>query len=201
MREFIILGRPNSGKTLFTLNFAAYNGSKIVDLALRTYDGITTYQKFSMEEAKKQLCDMAIHKTRSLQSLILTMVHGKAVIQFKITDTCGITETIHPNEAIRRGMAQTLSLLRSADYIFHMIDAASLAEQNNSNLTTIDREIYNYGIIHNRYTILANKTDLIPAKNKLSNLATLFPNTRIIPVSALHSLGFKEVKACVARNI
>lgn len=201
MREFIILGRPNSGKTLFTLNFAAYNGSKFVDLTLQTYDGITTCQHFSMEEAKRQLCNMAIHKTRSLQSLLLTMAHGKTVIQFKITDTCGITEAIHSNEMIRRGMAQTLSLLRSADYIFHMIDASAISDKDNSSLTTIDHEIYNYGIIHNCYTILANKTDLPLAKNNLSNLTTLFPKTTIIPISALYSQGFKEVKACVARNI
>jgi len=67
MREFIIVGQPNSGKTLFALNFAAYNGSKTVDVTFRTYDGLTTCRHFSITEAKSQLCSMTLHKTRSFQ--------------------------------------------------------------------------------------------------------------------------------------
>lgn len=201
MREFIIVGRPNSGKTLFTLNFAAYNGSKTVDVTFRTYDGLTTCRHFSIAEAKNQLCNMTLHKTRSFQSLILNTVRGKTNILFKITDTCGIVETIHPDEAIRRGMSQTLNLLRSADYIFHIVDTSAIPKEDITSLASIDREIYNYGMIRKCYTILANKIDLPAGSNNLANLTYLFPQANIIPVSALFSQGFKEVKACVARNI
>lgn len=201
MREFIIVGQPNSGKTLFALNFAAYNGSKTVDVTFRTYDGLTTCRHFSIAEAKSQLCSMTLHKTRSFQSLILKIVRGKTNVLFKITDTCGIVETIHPDEVIRRGMSQTLNLLRSADYIFHIVDTSSIPRKDKDSITAVDREIYNYGMVRKGYTILANKIDLPASNSNLANLTDLFPQANVIPVSALFSQGFKEVKACVARNI
>lgn len=201
MREFIIVGRPNSGKTMFTLNFAAYVGSKAVDVTFRSYDGLMTCRHFSIEEAKSQLCGMALHKTRSVQSLILKIALGKTSVNFKITDTCGIAETIHNDETIRRGMAQTLSLLRCADFIFHIVDASCLSKENANHSNSIDHEIYNYGVVRNCYAILANKIDLPSAQGNIDKLASLFPRGNTIPVSALYSQGFKEVKTCVARNI
>ena len=201
MREFIIVGRPNSGKTMFALKFAAYLGSKTVDVTFRSYDGLITCRHFSIEEAKKQLCGMTLHKTRSLQSLILKMSLGKTIVNFKITDTCGIGEKIHHDETIRRGMAQTLSLLRCADFIFHIVDVAGITKEYLTNPSTIDREIYNYGLVRNGYIILANKIDLPSAQENMTKLAYLFPKATALPVSALLSQGFKEVKACVARNI
>ena len=201
MREFIIVGRPNSGKTMFTLNFAAYVGSKSVDVTFRSYDGLITCQHFSIEDAKKQLCGIGLHKTRSLQSLVLKIPLGKTIINFKITDTCGIAENIHHDETIRRGMAQTLSLLRCADYIFHIVDISSIAKESLTNANTIDHEIYNYGMLRNCYTLLGNKVDLPSAKDNAAKLGCLFPKANAILVSALLGQGFKEVKTCVARNI
>jgi len=201
MREFIIVGLPNSGKTMFALNFAAYIGSKTVDVTFRSYDGLITCRHFTIEEAKNQLCGMALHKTRSLQSLILKMNLAKTIVHFKITDTCGIGDKIHHDETIRRGMAQTLSLLRCADFILHIIDISVISKEYLNNPSTVDHEIYNYGMVRNSYTLLANKIDLPSAQDNMAKLAYLFPKAHAIPVSALHSQGFKEVKACVARNI
>ena len=201
MREFIIVGRPNSGKTMFTLNFAAYIGCKTVDVTFRSYDGLITCRHFSIEEARSQLCGMALHKTRSVQSLILKVALGKTIVTFKITDTCGIAEKIHNDETIRRGMAQTLSLIRCADFIFHVVDASCTLKEHLNQSNSIDHEIYNYGVVRNSYTILANKIDLPSAQGNIPKLVSLFPKGNTIPVSALLSQGFKEVKTCVARNI
>ncbi len=201
MREFIMIGRPNAGKTMFTLNFAAYIGIKTVDVTFRSYDGIMTCRHFSIEEAKSQLCGMALHKTRSLQSLLLKISVGKTMVHFKLTDTCGIAENINPDEKIRRGMAQTLSLIRSADFIFHIIDVSCISKEYLNHPSSIDHEIYNYGIVRNCYMLLANKIDLPSATGNIEKLTSLFPKANIIPVSALRSQGFKEVKNCVAHNI
>lgn len=201
MREFVVVGRPNSGKTLFTLNFAAYMGSKTVDIICRSYDDLVTCRHFSIIEARNQLCGMTLHKTPFLQSLVLKIPLGKTDVTFKITDTCGVGETIHPSASIRRGMAQTLSLLRSADYIFHILDVSSMPLEPLEKQTTIDYDIYNYGVVRNRYTLLANKIDLPVTKEILPKLSYLFPKANMIPVSALFSQGFKEVKLCVARNL
>ncbi|HEY3425607.1 MAG TPA: GTPase [Negativicutes bacterium] len=201
MREFLIVGRPNSGKTMFALNFAGYVGSKQVDVTFRTYDGLITSRHFLLEEAKRELCGMVLHKTRSLQSLVLKLSLGKTVVNFKLTDTCGISEQIHHDENIRRGMAQTLSLMRSADFIFHIIDLTTTTKDYLHNINNIDREIYNYGVARHNYILLGNKIDLPVAKGNIPNLASVFSHTNIIPISALHSQGFKEVRTCVARNI
>jgi len=201
MREFLVVGLPNSGKTMFTLNFASYVGSKSVDVLFRSYDGIVTCRHFSIEEAKSQLCSTLLHKTRFMQSLILKIALGKIILQFKLTDTCGISPSIHQDENIRRGMSQTLSVLRSVDFIFHIVDASCLATANIATRNTIDHELYHYGILRNGYTILANKIDVPAAKQNMPQLHSLFPRANIIPISALLSQGFKEVKSCVARNI
>jgi len=200
MREFIIVGRPNCGKTMLALSFAGYIGSKTIDITFRTFDGLLTCRHFSLAEAKRELCGMVIHKTRSLQTVVLKMSLGKTTINFKLTDTCGLTPHIHHEEVIRRGMAQTLNMMRSADFVLHVIDAAVLPKEVNKE-NNIDFEIYSYGKIRHNYALLANKIDLPAARDNLSRIASLFPNVPIIPVSGLHGVGFKEVKACVARNI
>lgn len=201
MRELTVVGRPNSGKTMFTLNFASYIGIKTVDVTFRTYDDLTTCRHFSIEDAKRELCSSTIHKTKSLQSLMLKIALGKTIVNFKLTDTCGIGEKIHQEEKIRRGMAQTISLMRCADFIFHVIDLSYITKEYVNNFNTVDHEIYNYGIFRNSYTILANKMDIPFAKNNLAQLSSIFPKATIIPISALLSQGLKEVKACVARNV
>lgn len=200
MRECLIIGRPNSGKTLFALNFAGYLGTKNIDVTFRTYDGLMTCRHFSLEEAKRELCGNTLHKTRSLQSMVLNMKVEKATVSFKLTDTCGVSEQIHANEVIRKGMAQTISLLRSVDLILHVVDL-SLNNKEFCNQSSIDYEFYNYGMICKPYVLLGNKYDLSTAKNNLPHLAAAFPKAKIVPISALYSQGFREVKACVARNI
>lgn len=170
-------------------------------MTFRTYDDLITCRHFSIEEAKRELCSSTLHKTKSLQSLVLKFVLGKTVVNFKLTDTCGIGEKIHHEEKIRRGMSQTLSLMRCADFIFHVIDLSYITKEYTSNPNTIDHEIYNYGIIRNSYAILANKTDVPFAKDNLAKLSSVFPKATIIPISALLSQGLKEVKNCVARNV
>jgi len=200
MRECMIIGRPNSGKTLFALNFAGYLGIRNIDITFRTYDGLLTCRHFSLEEAKRELCGNSLHKTRSLQSMVLNMKVGKATVNFKLTDTCGVSEQIHADEKIRKGMAQTIGLLRSVDLILHVVDLA-LIPNDFSNQSSIDYEFYNYGMICKAYILLGNKYDLSSAKNNLPHLTAASPKTSIVPISALYSQGFREVKACVARNI
>lgn len=201
MRECVIVGRPNSGKTMFALNFAGYLGAKSVDVTFRTYDDLITCRHFSLEEGKRELCGITLHKTRSLQSLVLRMTVGKTAVNFKLTDTCGVSEQIHHDESIRKGMAQTIAMLRSADLILHMIDLSAIGKDFLNNSSTIDHEFYNYGIVRKSYLLLGNKYDLHSAKENLLRVTTAFPRATIIPISALYSQGFKEVKACVAKNI
>ncbi len=200
MKECVIVGYPNSGKTLFALNFASFLGSKSVDITARSYDGLLTCRHLSIADAKNELCSMALHKTRLLQSMVLKMPIGKATVMFKLTDTCGISEQIHSDQTIRCAMAQTLGLVRCADFILHIIDLSRMRKNEVQN-QQIDQEIYQYGIARQNYIMLANKTDLPMVKENITRLSAEFPHAQVIPISALYSDGFKEVKAYVARNI
>lgn len=200
MKECVIVGYPNSGKTLFALNFASFLGSKSVDITARSYDGLLTCRHLSIADAKNELCSMALHKTRLLQSMVLKMPIGKATVMFKLTDTCGISEQIHSDQTIRCAMAQTLGLVRCADFILHIIDLSRMRKSDVQD-QQIDQEIYQYGIARQNYIMLANKTDLPMVKENVARLSAEFPHAQVIPISALYSDGFKEVKAYVARNI
>lgn len=201
MREFIIVGAPNCGKTLFTLNFAAFLGSKGIDVLYRSYDGLITCKHFSLEDARRELCSAMQHKTKCLQSLVLKLPFGKTAVNFKLTDTCGLTSEIHSDKEIRRGMAQTLNFLRSADFVFHIVDLSLAGGDMIKSSNNIDMEIYNYGTVRANYVLLANKFDLQSARANIGKISVVYPNANIIPISALHSQGFKEVKAYVARNV
>lgn len=201
MRECVIVGSPNSGKTLFALNFAGFLGSKSVDVTFRTFDGLLTCRHFTLSDAKKELCSMTLHKTRQLQSIVLKMSVGKAAVTFKLSDTCGLTEEIHPDPGIRKAMAQALGAIRSADFILHIVDLSRLSSSRSPVSNTIDHEIYRYGLVRHNYIILANKNDLPAAKENIQRAITSFPQVQILPISALYSDGFREVKAYVARHI
>ena len=101
MKEFTVVGRPNCGKTLFTLNFAAFLGAKTVDITFRSFDGCLNCRHYSIAEAKRELCGSQLHKTRQIQSLILPVAVKKSAVKFKLNDTCGITETIDSDKTIR----------------------------------------------------------------------------------------------------
>lgn len=201
MRDIIVVGRPNSGKTMFVINFAAYLGAKSLDVTFRTFDDLLTCRHFSIEEAKRELCSSTAHRTRMLQSIQLRMTVGKTPVDFLLNDTCGIGEAIHPDAAVRCGMAQTLKSLRFADYIFHVVDMVYWLNHPFSATGNIDYEIYQYGLARNAYTILANKIDIPLAREQTAKVDAAFPKAKIIPISAMLSAGFKEVKACVARSI
>ncbi|MDT8901407.1 GTPase [Anaeroselena agilis] len=201
MKEFAVVGRPNSGKTLFTLNFAAYLGCKTVDITFRAPDGLLDCRHYVVNEARRELCGPMTHKTRAVQSVVLKVPVGKTAVSFKLSDTCGVSEQIHGEEGIRRGMAQTLSLVRSTDFIIHVVDVALATDAFFGGSANIDREIYNYGVSRNRYILLANKTDLPRARENLAPLTAAFHQAVVLPVSALYSTGFGEVKAYVAANV
>lgn len=198
MKECAIVGRPNSGKTLFVLGFTGYLGAKVVDVTAREYDGLITSRHYRLEEAKAVLSGGERHKTKCLQSMVVNIPLGKGMVAVKLTDTCGISENIHEEERLRKAMAQTLTLVRQADIILHIIDAVHILHTRHYT-PNIDQEIYQYGLVKGNYAILANKMDLPLAKEGLKSIRTNFPHAFIVPMSALHGQGFKEVRAYVAR--
>lgn len=200
MKECAIIGRPNSGKTMFALGFTGYLGTRVVDVTARAYDGLITSRHYRLEEAKAVLSGSAWHKTRCLQTIVVNIPLGKGTVAVNLTDTCGVSEEINGDASIRKAMAQTLALARQADIILHIVDAAQIVKTRLL-APNIDQELYQYGLVKGNYAILANKMDLPVAREGLKYIRVHFPHAYIMPVSALHGQGFKEVRAYVAHCI
>ena len=125
MKRCTIIGKTNVGKTLFLINFAEYLGSKSLDIELIGNEGVKTIQKIYFKTAISRLVDENPHKTRCIQAIIVNIPMGKGKKRIRIIDTSGFIDGIHPNVEIRKGISQTLSLIRESDVILHIIDASA----------------------------------------------------------------------------
>lgn len=198
MKQSLIVGQTNVGKTLFLLNFAEYLGLRQVEVDRQAPSGETERLSLSLPAARRALVHTDPHTTRSLQSTELRLPAGKQRRPFLLVDSTGLTDGIHENEEVRHAMAQTLELLQEADLILHMLDAARVGgSQEGEGVSEVDRQIARYAIVRSSYAILANKMDLPRAKAGLLRIQEAFPHQRVIPVSALKKIGFREVKSFV----
>ncbi|NLN17446.1 MAG: GTP-binding protein HSR1 [Firmicutes bacterium] len=201
MKRCIIIGKPNAGKTLFTLNFAAYLGTTPLHVAFRQ-DNTTNWKTYRLDEAVQQLTSSKPHHTLGLQELIVTLPARKGAKRIQLIDTCGLVEGIPAEQDIRRAMAATLAAVRDAHLILHIIDASRVkAAGTVEALGEVDYQVAQFGQLRDGYLILANKIDLPEAKEGLDIIAREFAAHQVIPISALYQQGFKAVKQFVQRHI
>jgi 50S ribosomal subunit-associated GTPase HflX len=164
----------------------------------------------SFTEAKKSLTDASHHMTRCLQSVFLELPRGKGMRQLLLTDATGLSEGIHPDESVRRAMAQTLKAMLNSDVVLHIVDANAIGEHpaclestrslhSNSVWSALDEQLLEYGAHHDGYIVLANKMDLPKAKQGYRALCKRLTRHRVVPISALYRSGFREVKNHVWR--
>lgn len=201
MNRCVIIGQPNVGKTLFALQFAEYLGMMKARIAFAEAGGRRWEAAYSVAAALTDLTSSEPHHTRQLQSLTLELPAGKGTKRFELVDTSGLVDGIHPDVAIRRAMAQTLSTVREAKVILHVVDAAALGMAGAINVIgQVDYQVAQFAQMRGGYLVLANKMDLPGAVDGLARLRREFVGHPIAPISALHKQGFKEVKAFVWRH-
>ncbi|MGE5653358.1 MAG: GTPase domain-containing protein [Bacillota bacterium] len=203
MRDCLIIGLANVGKTQFALALAQYLGLDRVEAVFTYPDGVRVRHHYQLDEAFRELVGTSAHKTRSLITLSLDLHVGKAVKQVRLSDSAGLTDKIHEVPEIRQAMAQTLREVRHADMIIHVFDAerVGLAPSDEGSIALVDRQLANYARLRGGYLMIANKMDLAHAAQGLTRLRQAFPEQLILPVSALQKKGLKEVKAVVARSV
>ncbi|NLY54006.1 MAG: GTP-binding protein HSR1 [Firmicutes bacterium] len=194
--QCLVIGRTNVGKTAFVLSFAEYLGVNRVEITFNYPDGFSTKQAFSINQARQELIGQGPHKTRCLQAIEVQVPVGKTKKTIRLTDSSGFSEGIPSDKGIRQAIAQTLLEIKRSAIVLHMLDAASPAC-----VSEVDRQIASYADTRGGYVILANKMDLPQARAGLERIRSQFPNQLILPISALHKRGFREVKAIVARSI
>jgi 50S ribosomal subunit-associated GTPase HflX len=201
VKRCIIIGKPNAGKTVFTLNFAAYLGTAPLHLAVRQ-DKTTSWKTYGLDEAIEQLTSPKPHRTLNLQELVVALPARKGVKRIQLIDTCGLVEGIPEQQDIRRAMAETLAAVRDAHLILHIIDASRVkAAGTVEALGEVDYQVAQFGQLRDGYLILANKIDLPEAKEGLELIAREFAGHQVMPISALYQQGFKAVKQFVQRHI
>ncbi|QEK12172.1 GTP-binding protein HSR1 [Crassaminicella thermophila] len=202
MRNCLVIGKPNAGKTLFILNFAEYLGFKNIEIKSIKNDEKVEVKKYSTEEAKRILSSSVPYKTTCLQSIEIEIpiLKGRKII--KIIDSSGLIDGIHKDVKIRRAMGQTLGALRESDIILHIIDISKLNYNNViESIGEVDYQLIKYGAIKEGYAILGNKIDLLERKTPIIQLQKEFSDHYIIPISALLKRGFGEVKSYVSRRL
>lgn len=185
------------GKTVFVLSFAEYLGLSRVEITFQYPDGFATRQAFRLNHARQELIGQDQHKTRCLQALELDIPAGKTKKTIRLTDSSGFSDGIPTDKTVRRAAAQTLLEIKHAALVLHMFDAANSAAA----IGEVDRQIASYAETRGGYVILANKMDLPEAREGLKRIRSQFPHQLILPISALHKRGFKEVRAIVAHSL
>ncbi|PSR29742.1 50S ribosome-binding GTPase [Sulfobacillus thermosulfidooxidans DSM 9293] len=200
--EALVIGKPNVGKSLFVINFAAYLGVKEIRLQWTERKEIPTKKiSLSLDEARHKLVSQKPHKTLTIQSMSIEIMTGRQKKTLWIVDSVGLTEGIHHQAEIRQAMANTLIRMGEANVILHMIDLSSVGSKRIESFGPLDDEMANYSKRIAPYLILGNKIDKPGAIDNLHAVREHFKGIPVIGVSALTRRGFKEVKAFTLRHL
>jgi len=194
LKEALVIGRPNVGKTLLTLNLAAFLGQRRVEVFFRPRDGAAFTRVYSIAQARSELVDVKPHHTQCLQSVVLKVPRGKRVERVVVTDSTGLTDEIHPSLTVRRAMADTIRAVAGAVLVLHVVDPVQP-------MAGVDLDLMAYGQVRDGYVLVANKMDLPGRVERLRDLARLAAPARVLPVSALESTGFREVRSFLRRHL
>jgi len=203
MKRCVVVGRPNVGKTLLVLRLAEHLKVKTVEVAFCEPHGRRESKTYPLDAAIRELVGQNPHQTRCLQSIVVAVPAAKGRRVVEIVDTTGLVDYIHENPQVRKAMAQTLEVLRPADLIIHVIDAAETGRDGRADppVGTIDRQLADFAGSRGGYFIVANKMDLPGASHGLARLQRLFSAYTVLPVSAAAKTGLQEVKRHVLRNL
>ena len=210
MRRSLVIGKTNVGKTLFCVHFAKYLGIRELHWLVERAGGSTEDLKMTVEEAERTLSGPVAHRTREMQSIRMSFPRGKGIRELLLTDSTGLTDGVHPEATVREAMAQTLEALVGSTLVLHLVDAYDLGRafagetsqvSRESPLSEIDLQISKFAAQRNGYVVLANKIDLPGAEAGYRKLKERLPGLTVIPISALHQTGFREVKQHVWRMV
>ncbi len=199
----ILVGKRGTGKTLFCVQFAKFLGTRDLQWWVERTDGTTELKRMNLSSSST-VSESTIHHTRYIQSISLGFRRKSKWTQLILTDTAGLYDGMTNDLESRLAMAQTLQAMVAAQTLFHMIDAERVAKNQTLGKTSsselfqsVDAELAAFGRARKNYIILANKMDLPGGRRGYHLLKHAFPKQRVIPISALTGIGFREVKRYV----
>ena len=198
--DCVLVGRPNSGKTLFLINLCEHLGCGTLELETEGPAGGTLRRRLSPEEARRLLVGGAPQTTVGVQRVLVRIRRGKSGRECRLVDTTGLVESVHPDESVRWGMASSIGEMLRGRVVLHLVDA-SLVREGAVWWGELEEQMDRYLSLRPGYAVLANKMDLPEAEAGLRNLLAQTPARRVFPVSALTRAGFREVVDFVRRHV
>ncbi len=193
MRLCTVIGGPNTGKTLFTINFVEYLGHR--RLTILSNGGRRARTTLSPQAARQSLVSAREFSTRTLMELEVRLGRG---IRLTLIDTVAISDLVHPDTSLRRAMAETVDVIRRAHVLLHLVDSEAMIRDPEGKLQAIDRAIATYASTRKGYAILVNKTDVQDGRAAFVRMKQAYPGLPVLAISALRRRGFKAVRAFVS---
>lgn len=191
--EALVIGRPNCGKTLFTINFALYMG--ISEIAVEVQGG-SRARRIPLAQARQKWVSPTSH--RVLTRLEIPLDTGG--LNLVLCDTVGIPEGVHPDPEIRHAAARTLERMAGASIVLLMIDASLANPQSHTPLGSLDDELVQLCQVTGYSLIVANKIDRDGREEGLRRIRQRYPTALVLPTSALTRRGFREIKQHLQRQ-
>ncbi len=199
--DLIIVGRPNVGKTLLMINFAAYLGLRELRVEVPDEDGVSRTERLSLDKARRQLVSLYAPKTTSVQAVPVDVALGRQRLRVMVLDTPGMTEGIRDQPDERRQTALTLERLMTASLIFHVIDAPAIRTRRQEPLGALDTALVEFGRKMDSYLVVANKMDRPGGHDGLKRFRESHRGVTVVPVSCLTRRGFRELKNWLMRTL
>lgn len=197
--ELLVIGKPNTGKTLLLLNLAQYLGMREICIDVGDLDGALKTKRISLDRARRDLVSLYTPKTTQLQTMTWEMAIGRQRNALVVTDSPGILEGIHPDADYRRQLALTLERATRVMAVFHVVDASATGTRRPEAPGTFDVALAEWAASQPGYLLVANKVDKPGGLEGLRLLRERFPGTPLVPASAVTRRGFRELKGWIVR--
>lgn len=199
--ELCIIGKPNVGKTLLLINFAAYLGLREIHLEVADDEGFRRSQRLSLERARRDLVSLYAPKTARVQTIELELPLGRQRSRLTALDTPGIPDGIAETADRRHQVATTLERAMAADLVLHVVDASSAGTRRPEAPGAVDMALAHWGRGRAGYCLVANKMDKPGSVDGLRLLRSRFNGEVLLAASAVTRRGFRELKAWTQRMV
>jgi len=197
--ECLVLGLPGAGKTLFAVSLAGVLGNASLRIYREEPDGRISSRPISAAQAGAEALGNG-RGSHGLQWMTISvpMGLGRARQDVLLIDPAGLPPGVPEDQPGRAEAARTLSLLRRARFLVHLVDASS-----GESPSELDRAVVHFASAHlpGRFLLLASKMDLPQSRGGLRRIRKTWPETRVIPVSSFRrkSVVFagRELRRCL----